>query len=132
MENFFKYNKMNQFEISSVSIGDYLAPEQKVGEFNMKAPWESYMIICKKWSWKPNDKIISLKECIQTLVKTVSLNGNVLFNVGPMKDGRIDARQIQRHEEMANWIEKYGVTIYGTEAGPYKLIKLMQQQEKEM
>ncbi|MNE63616.1 Alpha-L-fucosidase [compost metagenome] len=62
----------------------------------------------------------TLKECIQTLVKTAGGNGNLLFNVGPMMDGRIEARQIERLREMGAWLTKYGTTIYGTKGGPYK------------
>jgi alpha-L-fucosidase len=61
----------------------------------------------------------SLKECIQTLVKTAAGNGNLLFNVGPMMDGRIEARQVERLKEMGNWLSKYGNSIYGTKGGPY-------------
>jgi alpha-L-fucosidase len=54
------------------------------------------------------------------LVKTSAGNGNLLFNVGPMMDGRIEARQLQRLKEMGEWLEKYGSSIYGTKGGPYK------------
>lgn len=105
---------------SAASVGDYLTPEQKVGELNMDEPWESCITICNQWAWKPNDKMKTLKECIQTLVKTAGGNGNLLLNVGPMMDGRIEARQIERLREMGLWLDKYGTTIYGTKGGPYK------------
>lgn len=105
---------------SSASVGDYLTPEQKVGELNMNEPWESCITICNQWAWKPNDKMKSLKECIQTLVKTAGGNGNLLFNVGPMLDGRIEARQTVRLKEMGEWLNKNGASIYGTKGGPYK------------
>jgi alpha-L-fucosidase len=60
-----------------------------------------------------------LKECIQTLVKTAAGNGNLLFNVGPMPDGRMEARQVKRLREMGNWLTQYGASIYGTKGGPY-------------
>lgn len=105
---------------SAQSVGDYLTPEQKVGALNMNDPWESCITICKQWAWKPNDTLKSLKECIQTLVKTSAGNGNLLFNVGPMMDGRIEARQVERLQEMGNWLSKYGSSIYGTKGGPYQ------------
>lgn len=105
---------------SSESVGDYLTPEQKVGELNMNEPWESCITICNQWAWKPNDKMKTLKECIQTLVKTAGGNGNLLLNVGPMMDGRIESRQIERLKEMGNWLNKNGASIYGTKGGPYK------------
>ncbi len=105
---------------SAGSVGDYLTPEQKVGELNMNEPWESCITICDQWAWKPNDKMKTLKTCIQTLVKTVAGNGNLLFNVGPMPDGRIEARQVKRLKEIGTWLTKYGTSIYGTKGGPYK------------
>lgn len=104
---------------SAQSVGDYLTPEQKVGALNMNDPWESCITICNQWAWKPNDTLKSLKECVQTLVKTSAGNGNLLFNVGPMMDGRIEARQVERLKEMGNWLSKYGSSIYGTKGGPY-------------
>ena len=65
-------------------IGDYATPEQKIGDLNMNDPWETCMTIAQQWAWKSNDKLKTLKECIQTLAKTAGGNGNLLFNVGPM------------------------------------------------
>ncbi|PTS99031.1 hypothetical protein DBR11_13550 [Pedobacter sp. HMWF019] len=101
-------------------IGDFATPEQKIGELNMNNPWETCMTICQQWAWKPNDKLKTLKECIQTLAKTSGGNGNLLFNVGPMADGRIEQRQINRLKEMGDWLANYGESIYGTKGGPYK------------
>lgn len=78
------------------------------------------MTICRQWAWKPNDQMKSFKQCIQTLVKTVGGDGNLLFNVGPMPDGRIEPRQVERLKEMGAWLKKYGQSIYGTRGGPFK------------
>ncbi|MBB2147590.1 alpha-L-fucosidase [Pedobacter gandavensis] len=107
-------------KLSPEIIGDYATPEQKIGELNMKDPWETCMTICQQWAWKPNDKLKSLKECIQTLAKTSGGNGNLLFNVGPMPDGRIEQRQVSRLKEMGEWLNTYGESIYGTKGGPFK------------
>jgi len=101
------------------SVGDFLTPEQAIGALNMKDPWESCITICNQWAWKPNDAMKSLKQCIQTLEKTAGGNGNLLFNVGPMMDGRIEGRQVARLREMGKWLKKYGESIYGTKGGPY-------------
>jgi alpha-L-fucosidase len=62
----------------------------------------------------------SLKQCLQTLISTAGGNGNLLFNVGPMPDGRIEPRQVERLKEMGAWLRKYGESIYGTRGGPFK------------
>jgi alpha-L-fucosidase len=104
---------------SAESVGDYLTPEQTIGAINMNDPWESCITICNQWAWKPNDNMKTLKECVQTLVKTAGGSGNLLLNVGPMVDGRIEARQVERLKEIGNWLSKYGNSIYGTKGGPY-------------
>jgi len=103
----------------SIYAGDFGTPEQKIGEFNMDYPWESCITICKQWAWKPNDILKSRRECIQTLALTAGGNGNLLLNIGPMMDGRIEQRQIGRLLEVGVWLNKYGESIYGTRGGPY-------------
>ena len=78
------------------------------------------MTICRQWAWKPKDQIKSAKECIQTLLHTVGGDGNLLFNVGPMPDGRIEPRQVERLRQMGVWLKKYGDGVYGTRGGPFK------------
>ncbi len=104
-------------------LGDYDTPEQTIGGFNMTRPWESCMTICNQWSWKPDDKMKTLPECLQTLIRTVGGDGNLLFNVGPMPTGEIEARQIERLKEMGAWLAKYGESIYATRGGPFKPAK---------
>ncbi len=111
---------MEGITISNEFAGDFATPEQRVGTYNIDAPWESCITICKQWAWKPNDEMKSLEECLFTLVKTVGGGGNLLFNVGPMPDGRIEPRQVERLKEMGNWLKNNGEAIYGTKGGPYK------------
>lgn len=101
------------------TVGDYATPEQYIGEINMKDPWESCITICRQWAWKPNDQMKTLKESLQTLAGTAGGNGNLLYNVGPMADGRMEARQVKMLAEMGKWLSQYGVSVYGTRGGPY-------------
>jgi alpha-L-fucosidase len=99
--------------------GDYDTPEQEIGKFQMNRPWESCMTICRQWAWKPGDEMKSLKECLQTLILCAGGDGNLLFNVGPMPDGRIEPRQVERLMGMGQWLRRYGESIYGTRGGPW-------------
>ena len=99
---------------------DHDTPEQRIGKFQHDRAWETCMTICRQWAWKPNDEMKSLKQCIHTLVRVVGGDGNLLFNVGPMPDGRIEPRQVTRLREMGDWLRKYGESIYATRGGPFK------------
>jgi alpha-L-fucosidase len=52
-------------------------------------------------------------------VRVVGGDGNFLFNVGPMPDGRIEPRQVERLKEMGAWLNRYGQSIYATRGGPF-------------
>ncbi|MCX5676048.1 MAG: alpha-L-fucosidase [Planctomycetota bacterium] len=100
--------------------GDFDTPEQRVGTLQTKRPWETCMTICHQWAWKPDDKMKSLKECLDVLVRCAGGDGNLLFNVGPMPTGEIEPRQVERLKEMGRWMARYGQTLYGTRGGPYR------------
>ena len=110
---------MEGITISDEFAGDYATPEQRIGTYNISAPWESCITICNQWAWKPNDKLKSYKEVMQTLLKTVGGGGNLLLNIGPMPDGRIEQRQIDRLKKVGEWLSEYGESVYGTTGGPY-------------
>lgn len=115
-----RLGKINHKQITPETVGDYATPEQEIGQINMSNPWESCITICKNWSWKTNDEMKTLSQCIQTLSKTAGGNGNLLLNVGPMPDGRIEKRQIEQLLKMGNWLQANGQAIYGTKGGPYR------------
>ena len=104
---------------SAIYAGDFATPEQTIGAFDNESPWETCMTIAEQWAWKPNDKMKSKEECIHTLLQTIGGDGNLLFNVGPMLDGRIEQRQIDRLKEMGEWISANEEAVYGTRGGPY-------------
>ena len=111
---------MEGITISKEYAGDFATPEQRVGAYDIENPWESCITLCKQWAWKPNDEMKSFDDCIKNLITTVGGGGNLLLNVGPMPDGRIEPRQVKRLKEMGDWLKKYGESIYATKGGPYK------------
>ncbi len=99
--------------------GDFDTPEQRLGGFQLDRPWETCMTLNSQWAWKPNDKIKSLKQCIDVLVTCAGRNGNLALNTGPMPDGRIEPQQAERFREIGRWLKQYGQSIYGTRGGPF-------------
>ena len=99
--------------------GDYDTPEQRVGGIQMNRPWESCFTIGKQWAWKPNENLKSLRQCINTMISTVSGDGNFLFNVGPSPLGVIEPDQVARLKDMGKWLEENSESIYGTRGGPF-------------
>ncbi len=106
--------------LSDQYAGDYATPEQEVGAFDTKRPWETCMTIGTQWAWKPDDQLKSTAECIRTLLQVVGGDGNFLFNVGPMPDGRIEPRQTVRLLAMGAWLKRFGEGVYGTRGGPFR------------
>jgi alpha-L-fucosidase len=100
--------------------GDFDTPEQRVGSFQNDRPWETCMTIARQWAWKPDDEVKSTQQCLHSLIRSAGGDGNLLFNVGPKPDGSIEPLQVQRLEEMGEWLKVNGFAIYGTRGGPFK------------
>jgi alpha-L-fucosidase len=122
---------MEDKERSARFAGDFATPEQQIGTFDNTFAWETCMTIGEQWAWKPNDKLKSTRECIHTLLQTVGGDGNLLFNVGPMPDGRIEQRQVDILAEMGQWLSVNGEAVYGTRGGPYLPTKKLVSTHKE-
>lgn len=101
-------------------LADYYTPEQQIGAYDDAHPWETCMTLGTQWSWKPEDKIKTAAETIEILARTAGGDGNLLLDVGPMPDGRIEPRQAEVLKQVGAWMERNGASIYGTRGGPYK------------
>ncbi len=99
---------------------DYYTPEQRIGAYDDQRPWETCMTLGTQWSWKPKDKIKSAAEVISILSRVTGGDGNLLLDVGPMPDGRIEPRQVDVMEQVGAWMKLNGDSIYGTRGGPWK------------
>ena len=99
---------------------DYYTPEQRIGSYDDQRPWETCMTLGRQWSWKPDDNIKSAAEVISILARTVGGDGNLLLDVGPMPDGRIEPRQVEVLKQVGAWLKVNGESIYGTRGGPWK------------
>jgi len=101
-------------------FADYYTPERRIGRYDEQRPWETCMTLGTQWSWKPNDEIKTASEVIGILARCAGGDGNLLLDVGPMPDGRIEPRQVEVLKQVGAWLVKNGESIYGTRGGPYK------------
>jgi alpha-L-fucosidase len=97
--------------------GDFDTPEQRIGMYRLR-PWESCVTLCESWSWSPTP-VKSKKQIIDMLTATACGNGNLLLSWGPKWDGAFDPVQVERLEEVGEWLDLYGFTIYNTKGGPW-------------
>jgi len=105
--------------------GDFETPEQKIGKFQTDRAWESCMTMTKcqgggGWSYRPDGKTISYKEAIHALVQTVTGDGNLLLDVGPLPTGEFPGDQVAILKKVGAWLKKNGESIYGTRGGPFQ------------
>ena len=100
--------------------GDFDTPEQRIGRFDTGRAWESCITLGTQWAWKPKDRIKSLKQCVDTIVRCVGGDGNLALNTNPMPDGRIEPRQVERLREIGVWLKRHGQSIYATRGGPFR------------
>jgi alpha-L-fucosidase len=65
------------------------------------------------------------------LIQTIGGDGNLLFNVGPMPNGQIENRQVERLKEMGEWVSMNQEAIYGTRGGPWLPTKKLASTHKD-
>ena len=55
----------------------------------------------------------------------------MLLNIGPMPDGRIERHQIERLQDIGDWLTVNGEAVYGTRGGPYLPTSYMVSTQKQ-
>lgn len=81
-------------------------------------PIEVCMTINDNWGiYNDDHNHKSTRHLIRTLVRSASLGGNYLLNVGPSAAGEILPVHVQRLRGIGAWLRSNGESIYGTRAG---------------
>ena len=82
-------------------------------------PLEVCETINGSWGFNLQDrKHKSEKELVQYLVKAAGYGSNLLLNVGPMPNGKIQEEHIESLKKIGKWVKQNGQTIYNTKRGP--------------
>ena len=77
--------------------------------------WEGVMTIPEnQWGYNARwaGHIKSANELIEMLVKSTSLAGNFVINFGPKSDGTFRTEEVQRMQEIGQWMKVNGAAIY--------------------
>jgi alpha-L-fucosidase len=89
--------------------------EAEIGDL----PLEYCDTISGAWGFNINDRRYKdTKTLVHMLVRAAGYNSNLLLNVGPMPDGRIQPEFAERLRDVGAWLEAHGESIYGTRGGP--------------
>ncbi|MGX7417231.1 alpha-L-fucosidase [Carnobacterium gallinarum] len=93
---------------------DYVTPERKIPEIPPVKAWESNIPLAKNWGYVPNDLYKSFEEILESMIKIVSLGGNVILGVGPKPDGTLPEESLKLMKQLGDWLAIFGDGIYGT------------------
>lgn len=84
-------------------------------------PLETCDTINGAWGYNATDKRFkSTTQLIHYLVRAAGFNANFLLNIGPMPTGKIQPEFVTRLNEIGQWLNRNGESIYGTRGGPFK------------
>ncbi|MBB5020066.1 alpha-L-fucosidase [Chitinivorax tropicus] len=86
-----------------------------------KLPLETCETINNSWGFNLADNTFkSTETIIHYIVKASALGANLLLNIGPMPNGKIQPEFTERLLEAGKWLEANGDSIYNTTAGYIK------------
>jgi len=84
-----------------------------------KLPTEVCETINGNWGFNLKDRNHkSDRDLIQYLIRAAGYGSNLLLNVGPMPNGKIQSEHVASLKRIGDWLNIYGTTIYSTTEGP--------------
>ena len=108
---------------SSVTFGDYKNTADRPAEFfPVDGDWEAIPTTNESYGYSKSDN--SHKPAaffIRLLANAASRGGNLLMNIGPMGNGKFDARDTKILSGIGKWMNVNSEAIYGTTVSPLPL-----------
>lgn len=91
--------------------------DNSFGNKKEEFPWQSPATVAHSWGFHATDsEWKSTTTLLKSLINNVSLNGNLLLNIGPRANGEVPFEISQRMLEMGKWLEINGESVYGASA----------------
>ncbi len=91
--------------------------DNQLGKQKEDFPWQSPATVAHSWGFSSYEKQWkSTTTLLQNLINNVSLNGNMVLNIGPKGNGDIPFEIAQRLQQIGDWLKINGEAIYGASA----------------
>ena len=91
--------------------------DNQLGEYKLDYPWQTPATVAHSWGYSKNEnEWKSTTSILRSLIGNVSLNGNLMLNIGPTSDGSVPYEIRKRFSEIGEWLKFYGKSVYGAEA----------------
>jgi alpha-L-fucosidase len=102
------------------NFGDYVNTSDRPAELYTQAgDWEAIPTTNESYGYKPDDTSYKpISYFVQLLAKAAARGGNVLLNVGPRPDGKIDDPDVAILKKTGEWLKVNGESIYGSQRTP--------------
>lgn len=88
------------------------------GGVSTSLPLETCQTMNDNWGFDIRDNHYkSVREIVGLLVRDAGLGANLLLNIGPMPNGKIQPEFADTLKAVGQWMDRFGGAVYGTRAG---------------
>jgi alpha-L-fucosidase len=99
---------------------DYQSTADRPAEFRpVEGDWEGIPTTNESYGYHKADRSHKpASHFVRLLAKAASKGGNLMLNIGPMGDGRIDPADVSILEGIGTWLDANGDSVYGAGRSP--------------